>query len=443
MKTTASLVNTSTGWPFVPPAFNLITVALCSFVFAELVQAVSPAPDGGYPGGNTAEGQAALLSLTSGTYNTAVGFLGLESNTTGNFNTALGAGALLANTAEQNTATGAGALLSTTTGFENTANGAFALFKNTTGNQNTAVGERALLNNTQGIQNTACGVDALINNTFGIINTAVGISALFFNTEGGRNTAVGEEALRSNTGGNDNTAVGGSALRANTSGNENIAVGSFAGVNLTNGDRNIYIGSSGIGGDNNTIRLGTGGETRTFIAGIFGAHSGFNTVPVMIDATGQLQSINSSRRFKKEIQPMENASEAILRLKPVTFHYKNDNTNTPQFGLIAEEVAEVNPDLVVHDEKGEIYSVRYEAVNAMLLNEFLKEHHKNEAQQGKIDEQDVMISELKSTLVQQQKRFESKLAQQEQQIAALTTDLQRLAADIELNKAESRAVAER
>ena len=178
----------------------------------------------------------------------------------------------------------------------------------------------------------------------------------------------------------------------------------MAGVNLTNGDNNIDIGNQGVAGESNTIRIGSD-HSRTFIAGIFGAFSGFNTVPVMIDAAGQLQSVNSSRRFKNEIQPMDNASQAILALKPVTFHYESDKRNTPQFGLIAEEVAEVNPDLVVHDKNGEIYTVRYDAVNAMLLNEFLKEHRtvqelKREIAglSAKIKEQDSRIEKVNDLL---------------------------------------------
>ena len=358
---------------------SLVSIfALAFLTLSRIAQAVAPAPDGDYPGGNTAEGQNALSSLTTGTFNTAVGFLSLETLTDGPFNTAIGAGTLLANTAGENTATGAGALLSNTSGFQNTANGAFALFSNTTGSQNTAVGDRTLENNTQGIMNTACGAEALINNTFGIINTAVGFDALFFNTEGDNNTAVGEEALESNTGGSLNTALGGSALRSNTTGNENIAVGAVAGVNLTNGDKNIDIGSQGVSSDDHTIRIGSD-QSRTFIEGIRGVFVE-NSVQVVIEPAGQLGTIGgSSRRLKKEIQSMDKTSEAILSLKPVTFHYKGDKTNAPQFGLIAEEVAEVNPDLVVHDKNGQIYTVRYDAVNAMLLNEFLKEHRKERA----------------------------------------------------------------
>ena len=175
-----------------------------------------------------------------------------------------------------------------------------------------------------------------------------------------------------------NTAIGAQAVSSNTTGGFNIALGFNAGVNLTTGDSNIDIGSTGIAGESSTIRIGNANQTRAFIAGIRGVTTVNAAIPVVIDTVGQLGTMSSSRRFKKEIKPMEKASDAILALKPVTFHYKSDNTNTPQFGLIAEEVAAVSPDLVVRDESGEIYTVRYDAVNAMLLNEFLKEHRKVE-----------------------------------------------------------------
>ena len=311
------------------------------------MQAVNPPPDGGYTGGNTAEGQNALFSLTNGGFNTAVGFLSLRTNATGQLNTALGAGTLLANTADNNTAVGAGALLSNTTAGENTANGTLSLFSNTTGVQNTAVGYSALLNSTTAGANTSGA------------NTAVGAFALGLNITGGANTAIGYSALYNATGGG------------------NIALGDLAGFDVTTGNTNILIGTRGVATDNATIRIGNEFQTRTFIAAIRGVTTDVaDAVNVVIDSNGQLGTMSSSRRFKKKIQPMDNASESILALKPVTFHYKSDKRDTPQFGLIAEEVAAVNPDLVVRDDKGEIYTVRYDAVNAMLLNEFLKEHRK-------------------------------------------------------------------
>jgi trimeric autotransporter adhesin len=377
--------------------FALSACALCEFA-----QAVNPPPDGGYPGGNTAEGQNALFSLTTGGFNTAVGFFSLRSDTTGQLNTAIGAGALLANTSDSNTATGGGALLSNTTGHGNTANGALALFNNTGGNFNTATGVYALGSNTTGGSNTATGVNALVVNTTGHGNTAIGNGALFGNSTGFLNTAIGEIALEHNSTGNSNTALGFSA-----------------GSNVSTADHVICIGA-GVSGANVS--------NSCFIGNIRGVATVNNdALPVLIDSAGQLGTTISSLRFKKEIQPMDKASEAILALNPVTFHYKSDKTNRPEFGLIAEEVAEVNPDLVGRGHNAEIYTVRYDAVNAMLLNEFLKEHRKNE-------EQEATIAELKLTAAQQQKSFESKLAKQEEQIEALTAGLRNVSAQLERSK---------
>jgi uncharacterized coiled-coil protein SlyX len=383
-----------TNQKFNGSALLLIALVLVCFGLSPTAQAVVPAPDGGYPGGNTAEGQNALFSLTTGGFNTAVGFLSLRSNTTGQFNTGIGAGTLFANTADENTATGAGALLSNNTGSKNTANGAFALFSNTTGEANTATGFAALYRTT----------------TTGHLNTAYGYRALF------------------NTTGSDNTAIGGIALSQNTTGSSNIALGVSAGFNHTNGSNNIDIGNTGVDGQSDTIRIGTvGSHTATFIAGIHNVNQGGTPLTVTINASGQLGTqAPSSRRFKKEIKPMAQASEAILALKPVTFHYKSDNTGTPQFGLIAEEVAQVNPDLVVRDENGEIYTVRYDAVNAMLLNEFLKQHKTVQELRSTAAKQDATITELKSTVATQ----EATIAQQQKGIQLLTAQFKEQASQI-------------
>jgi Chaperone of endosialidase len=337
-----------------------ILLALGFFALRQSTQAVNPAPDGGYPGGNTAEGKNALLSLTTGAYNTAAGFFSLESNTAGSFNTAIGAGTLLANIGDNNTATGAGALLSNTSGSYNTANGLFALFSNTTGFDNTAIGDEPLFSNTTGVSNTAIGGEALL-----------------MNTEGSNNTATGRNALRENTTGHDNTAIGGMALENNTTGSSNIAIGSSAGSDLTTGDNNIDIGFNvvGLADESNTIRIGSTDITDTFIRGISGTTVASGAA-VLVAANGHLGTITSSKRFKEGIKPMDKASEALFSLKPVTFRYKGqlDPAGTQQFGLVAEDVEEVNPDLVVRDEHGKVNSVRYDQVNAMLLNEFLKEH---------------------------------------------------------------------
>jgi hypothetical protein len=414
--------------------FTTIVLGIWCFALLPIAEAVVPAPDGGYSGGNTAEGHNALLSLSSGIYNTGVGIFSLLSLSTGKFNTGVGAGTLLANTADQNTATGAGALLSNSTGLGNTANGAFSLFGNTTGNQNTATGISALQANIGGENNTAIGTAALFSNTAGNSNTALGagalfsniaddntatgFQALFSNTTGFFNTAIGEEALADNTQGSGNTAIGYFALHNNTTGGGNIAIGVGSGTNLSAGNNNIYIGNVGAVSDSNTTRIGIAKTTqKTFIDGIRGVTTGFNdAVNVVIDSAGQLGTISSSRRFKKEIKPMEKASEAILALKPVTFHYKSDAKGTLQFGLIAEEVAVVDPDLVVRDQNGEIYTVRYDAVNAMLLNEFLKEHKAFLEEQRKGQKQAETIAGLESAAAKQEAiitTLESKMEKQE------------------------------
>ena len=399
------------------PRLSLIALTLAAFAFVQSGEAVNPPPDGGYAGANTAEGQNALLNLTTGTANTAVGFLSLSALKKANFNTALGAGTLLVNGADENTATGAGALLSNTVGNLNTANGAFALFLNTDGAFNTATGDRALFSNTDGSNNTANGATALSNNTVGTDNTADGVSALANNVTGNLNTAIGVNALFNNT-----------------TGSNNIALGFLAGDNVT-GENNIDIGAEGVADESNTIRIGTN-QRGTFIAGIRGATTAnANGISVLIDSAGQLGTLSSSRRFKKDIKPMDKSSEAILALKPVTFHYKNDKTGTPQFGLIAEEAAEVNPDLVVRDDHGEIYTVRYEAVNAMLLNEFLKEHKAFLEEQRKVQKQEATIGQLKSTVAEQN----ATIAQQQKGMEAVTARLNEQAAQIQKVSAQVEA----
>jgi hypothetical protein len=341
------------------------------------LQAVVPAPDGGYPGGNTAEGQNALLNLTSGGFNTAVGFLSLSSNTIGSFNTAVGAGTLLANTGDQNTATDAGALLGNSTGVENTANGAFALFFNTTGNRNTANGVGALMNNTTGSNNTANGANALSTNTTGSGNTANGVNTLINNT-GQNNTANGANALLHNITGGSNTAIGAGALFGNTTGHDNIALGVDSGINISTGNNNIHIGNQGFGNESDTIRIETS-QTKAVMVGIYGMTVGSGT-PVYVNPSGLLGTATSSARLRQTFGAWADASEVLLALNPMAFQYKPelDPKGIPQFGLVAEEVEKVNPALVVRDADGKPYSVRYDAVNAMLLNEFLKEHKKVE-----------------------------------------------------------------
>ncbi len=271
---------------------------------------------------------------------------------------------------------------------------------NTTGNDNTADGEGTLNQNTTGSFNTASGEAALALNTTGTENTANGASALESNTTGNYDTADGFQALFSNTIGNSNTAYGHSAL-LNATGSNNIALGDGAGANLTTGSNNIHIGNVGKAGESNYIRIGTKGtHTHTLIAGISGVTVA-GGVGVIIDTNGKLGTVVSSERFKDEVKPMDKASEVILALKPVTFRYKHelDPNGIPQFGLVAEQVEKVNPDLVARDDQGKPYSVRYEAVNAMLLNEFLKEHRKVEEQASTNQQQQATIAELKSQLL--------------------------------------------
>ena len=566
--------------PSIPPV--LIIFALVCFALAQNTQAVNPPPDGGYPGGNTAEGQSALLSLSSGTYNSAIGVFSLLSDTTGSANTAVGAGTLLANgSGNNNTATGAGALLNNTIGAGNIANGAFALFNNSTGSgniaigyqaglslttgsnnidignigfaaesntirigdpaihavvfiagitamspaapnqavlvnpatgqlgsadvstfgvvitdpENTAVGDQALVSNTGayntaiGFQslfsntsaenNTAVGAEALLTNTgpnntavgtaalfsnqgnpnngTGAFNNAVGANSLFFNTTGGSNNAVGESALLSNITASANTAIGDvalanndssglgqagantavgagalfsnldgdsnnalgfDALGSNTTGIRNNAVGFDALANNTSGSNNIAIGDSA--GQNVTTAgnviciganvAGANVSSSCYIGSIFGETSSGGAA-VFINSAGKLGTIMSSQRFKEEIKPMDEASEALFALKPVTFRYKKeiDAAGTSQFGLVAEEVEKVNADLVVRDKEGKPHSVRYDQVNAMLLNEFLKAHQRMEEQGATI-------------------------AKQQKQIEALTAGLQKVSAQFEASK---------
>ena len=456
-----------------------ILLGLAWFALLPGAQAVSPAPDGGYPGGNTAEGQSALLSLTTGTYNTAVGLFSLRSNTSGILNTSVGAGALLANTGNENTALGAGALFSNITGTSDTANGAFALFSNTSGYFNTANGDgtlfsnidgfnntangfHALYGNIHGFSNTANGVDALVNNTEGNTNTANGVSALFSNTTGGDNTAVGLSALHDNTTGDLNTALGITALFSNTDGVSNTAVGYQSlynlsagsynialegGFNLTTGNFNIYIGNDGEANESGAIRIGSTccqDSGSTYIAGIWGWTFPGQTA-VYVNEEGHLGVAVSSARFKRDIQDMDKASEAILALKPVTFHYKKeiDPHRMPQFGLVAEDVEAVNPDLVVRAKEGKAMTVRYEAVNAMLLNEFLKEHRRVEEQGCEVQEEKSTISQLKITLArqdtiiaQQQKEIETVVARLKEQ----ESKIQRVSHQVEMSKFATRRI---
>jgi len=378
-------------------------IILCVVAVLPTIHAVVPPPDGGYPGGNTAEGQNALLNLTSGGFNTAVGWVSLRSDTTGEFNTAIGAAALFRNNGDENTALGTGALLSNSTGIQNTATGAFALFSNTGPADN----------------------PSWPSGIAGSFNTANGDRALFSNTTGAANTAIGGSALFNNTIGSTNTAVGSIALSNNSSGNNNIALGFAAGAAVSTADEVIAIGT-----------LGQNVSNSCFIGQIYSnvqPEVGTDPDRVTINSNGRLGRGNvSSRRYKHDIKPMHNASEAIYELKPVSFRYHTqyDQTQTIAFGLIAEEVAEVNPDLVGRNPKGQPESVRYEQINAMLLNEFLKEHRRGEEQDCKIQEQETTIAELRSEI---------------RSLAAMVNDqaseMRKVNAQLQINKAAAQEIA--
>jgi Chaperone of endosialidase len=366
--------------------FLLITLALAWFVLAPQARAVcqqgcDPSND------NTFLGDGALLNNTIGFGNTAIGFQSLYSNTTGGANTATGSGALELNT----------------TGVNNTANGYGALHSNTTGNNNAANGLFALYFNTVGFQNTANGV-----------------SALHLNTTGHRNTANGHQALLSNRTGINNTADGSQALYHDT-GSDNVGLGFNAGNNLTTGSGNVCIGSGvlGVAGESNTTRI------KNVYASVASGRA------VYVNSDNKIGTLVSSRRFKEEIKPMDEASDAVLALKPVTFRYKKkiEPNGSIMFGLIAEDVEKVDPDLVTRNEKGEAETVRYDAVNAMLLNEFLKEHRKVEEQSRKVEKQQTTISQLRSMVAKQEAsaaKQEATIAKQQKQIEALTTGLQKV-----------------
>ena len=355
-------------------SFCVITFTLAFLTFAvhPVAQAVVPLPDGGYPGFNTAEGTNALKNLTTGQGNTAVGWYSLFSNTDGSYSTGVGAGTLALNSGDQNTATGIAALLLNTTGSFNTANGALALSNN---------------------------------------------------TEGDFNTATGEAALFLNTTGNGNTATGAGALPNNTSGGGNIAVGADAGVSVTTANNVICIGLPGQNVSNSC-----------YIGQIFGTTSS-GGIGVFINSDGKLGTTTSSQRFKEAIKPMEQASEALFALKPVTFHYKKqiDPAAISQFGLVAEDVERVNPDLIVRDKEGKPYSVRYDQVNAMLLNEFLKEHRKVKEQGATITQQRKDFEAAISSLRNEMETVKARLKQQDSKI-------EKISARAKINRADAQVV---
>ena len=397
---------------FLQCAFFIILVALACFAFSPTAQA-TPDPERVSGVFNTADGFNAMPRMSAGTANSAFGTFALFSAVSSNANTAVGAA---------------------------------ALFENTSGSNNTATGFLALFSNTTGFENTAIGRDALSHNTVGNDNTAIGVGALGGGNTGSNNIGFGQGALYGNGGtgggntGNNNIGIGNGALGGgNTgffnSGNNNIGFGNGAGQYLTTGNDNIDIGNPGVADEANTIRIDTPlnpdtgeGQNRAFIAGISGQDATGGD-PVFITSDGKLGTLNppSSARFKEEIKPMNQASEVILALKPVTFRYKKefDSTRIPQFGLVAEEVERVNPDLVKRDREGKVQTVRYDAVNAMLLNEFLKEHRSVQDQGATIAELKREIANLRTTVKEQ------------------ATQIRKVSARIEMNEGVSQTVAKR
>jgi hypothetical protein len=396
--------------------FTTVLSAVACFGLCQRVQSATDTPD---PGpqlvGNTADGQGALSGVTTGLYNSAFGFLSLLSNADANFNTGVGAGVLLTNTASNNTAVGAGALFANTIGGSNSALGTFALWFNTEGGNNNAVGANTLFNNATGFFNNAHGTTALETNVSGSQNNAFGDRALR-DSIGSENSAFGDDALLICTG-DSNTAVGNNAGSSITTGSSNTCIGAGAGFGIDVGTDIIAIGTPAAG------IFANFGPT-CFIGGI-NEPTGDpgSTVAVLIDSNNNLGTSASTRRVKHDIKPMDKASEVILALKPVSFKYNYDVKNTPCFGLVAEDVAEVDRDLVVLDKEGRPKTVRYDQVNAMLLNEFLKEHKK-------VEEQQASISQLKGEM-------QTMVAQLKEQAA----QIQKVSAQLEVNKPAPQVVA--
>ena len=333
---------------------------------------------------NTTDGFDALISNTTGSDNAAIGLQALQYNTTGSNNTACGAQALNFNT----------------TGRDNTATGVGTLGRNTTGVLNTATGFGALLYN-NGYQNTATGANSLYGNSTGYQNTATGASALENNTIGGQNTASGYNALLNNTTGSSNMAIGAFALAPNSTGSSNVGVGYAAGYyNSPAAHDNIDIGNWGSANDIGTVRIGSGGQTSFYVAGVYGVGVG-SGVPVVINSNGQLGTVNSSIRFKEDVHDMAAASDGLMKLRPVTYRYKEayaDGSKPVDYGLIAEEVAEVYPDLVVKNADGQIQTVQYQKLTPMLLNEVQKEHKQLEEQKTTIQELEKRLAALEAAL---------------------------------------------
>jgi hypothetical protein len=369
----------------------------------------------------TAVGYQALMSNTaSGRYNTAAGYAALSANTDGSFNTAAGYTALYANT----------------TGYYNTGAGTYALFSNTTGAGNTAAGYSSLYLNETGSENTAAGYFALYVNK-GSNNTAAGGYVLASNTTGAANTAAGYRALVLNETGSNNTAAGYFAL-ANSTGSGNVALGYRAGAAQTTGSNNVYVGNEGVAAESGTIRIGTkGAQTKTFVAGAYQTKLllANKALVLKIDKFGQLGTAVSSRRYKTDIRDMGRASEGLLRLRPVTFRYKDTDDPSRDYGLIAEEVAEVYPDLVARNADGQVETVLYDQLPTLLLNEVQKQQRTIKAQADQLNAQTQRLAEqaaeltaLRASHYEQLKTLVGQLAAQAQHQAAQDRRLTQLEA---------------
>ena len=428
------------------PIFRVVFTILCIGSFQQ-TQAVTPPPDGGYPNYTTAEGTNALKNLTTGAANTAAGWYSLFTNSSGNYNTAVGAATLLFNNADSNTAIGTAALFFNTDGTSNTAVGVSALQNNTNATDNTATGYQALFSNQGGVNsgnfNTATGSQSLYSNTIARFNCGFGAQALLNNVNGEDNNAFGFQALSNSVDGFANSAFGRNALLGNVDGQQNSAFGNSALVNNVHGDRNTAIGVAAGGNIDGTGNVCLG----AFVAGEAGVDdstyirnvntlaqpivAGIDGVTVRL-SDGRLGHGVSSRRYKQDIKPMEEASEALYALKPVTFHYNKeiDPTQTLDFGLIAEEVAAVNPELAVCDGEGKISNYRRDAINTMLLNEFLKAHRKMEEQASQIELQAATISHLK-------KEIETIIAHSKEQ----DLQIQKVSDQVQINRSDARVAA--
>jgi hypothetical protein len=382
------------------------------------LESVTPNPDGN---NNSAFGDTALQSNTTGQWNTAVGSSALQFNLQGYANSALGYNALNFNTyGNYNTGCGFATLQNNTIGSYNTAHGSGALFTNTTGNNNTSSGFDAIYANTTGSDNSAVGYEALFSNTVGSYTTAVGSHALYSNTTGGYNTGFGAYALVVNTTGSGNTAFGYAGLRSMTTGSKNIgfgyqalyndstgsnniAMGYQGALNVTTGSNNIEIGSSGAASDNDVIRIGTPGtQTTAYLAGVSDAK--ITGAAVYVTSSGQLGVLASSERYKTAISPLGSDTEKLMQLRPVSFHLKSDPTGAVQYGLIAEEVDKVYPELVIRDDSGKVQGVRYDELAPMLLNEVQKQERTIAAQDAEIRDLKKMVAETQAGLVQLEKK---------------------------------------